>query len=338
MAGERLLEVQGLSVSFPTEKGMVTAVDGVSFGVDEGETLGIVGESGCGKSVTAEAILRLFDERATRYGGKVLFQGKDLMGLSTGQMEAIRGNEISMVFQDPMSSLNPVHTIGSQIAESVRLHTGCSRKEAGRRAVELLRLTGIPSPEQRVHEHPHELSGGMRQRVMIAMALACQPKLLIADEPTTALDVTIQAQILDLIHSLKSSTGMGVVLITHDLGVVAEVCTRVVVMYLGQVIEEADVHTLFERPLHPYTIGLMRSMPTIDGDRTGKLHVIEGTVPSLHDIPAGCRFAPRCSYADERCQSEMPELERAEQGGHIRCWHHEQIRMQEGESVYAAVH
>ncbi|CAH1205202.1 ABC transporter ATP-binding protein [Paenibacillus sp. JJ-223] len=321
MEKEPLLDVRDLKVSIATERGTIHAVDGVTFRVHAGETLGIVGESGCGKSVTAESILRLFDEEAVRYGGEVRYEGTNLLALSVREMERIRGNDISMIFQDPMSSLSPVHTIGKQIAESLRLHRGLRGKKAKEAAVELLRKTGIPSPERRFDEHPHEISGGMRQRVMIAMALACNPKLLIADEPTTALDVTIQAQILDLISSLKNENRMGVILITHDLGVVAETCSRVAVMYLGQVVEEADVDDLFFNPQHPYTSGLMSSIPRIDGDRSEKLHVIEGTVPSLHHVPAGCRFASRCAHASERCLKETPPLKGIGENHIVRCWY-----------------
>jgi peptide/nickel transport system ATP-binding protein len=321
---KHLLEIKQLKTSFLTEKGRVTAVDRVSFHIDAGETLGIVGESGCGKSVTAESILRLLDERSTFYEGEIIYNERNLLQLSAEEMQKIRGNEISMIFQDPMTSLNPVYTIGNQIAESIMLHQNLPRKQAFEKAVEILRLTGIPAPEQRVREYPHELSGGMRQRVMIAMALACQPKLLIADEPTTALDVTIQAQILELIQDLKKDSDMGVILITHDLGVVAEVCSRVIVMYLGQVIEEADVDSLFFNPLHPYTQGLLKAVPAIDGDRKSKLYVIEGMVPSLHQVPKGCRFAPRCPYADGKCAEEAPALQEVNESRKVRCWHFEQ--------------
>ncbi|GAB1155113.1 ABC transporter ATP-binding protein [Paenibacillus illinoisensis] len=321
MEKKPLLEVKDLKVSISTEKGTICPVDGVSFHVLAGETLGIVGESGCGKSVTAESILRLFDEDFVTYEGEVLYEGSNLLSLSKRQMEQIRGNDLSMIFQDPMSSLNPVQTIGKQIAESLKLHQGMKGKQARKAAVDLLRMTGIPSPEKRVDEHPHEISGGMRQRVMIAMALACNPKLLIADEPTTALDVTIQAQILELISSLQSETGLGVILITHDLGVVAETCSRVAVMYLGQVVEEAAVDDLFFEPLHPYTSGLMKSIPRLDGEQHSKLHVIEGTVPGLHQIPAGCRFAPRCAFADEQCQRSAPPLRRMDDKHSVRCWY-----------------
>jgi peptide/nickel transport system ATP-binding protein len=332
---EKLLEVKELKTHFQTERGPVTAVDGVSFTVHAGETVGVVGESGCGKSVTAESILRLLDEKSTYYEGDILFQGKNLLTFSISEMQDIRGNDISMIFQDPMSSLNPVYTVGNQIVESILLHQKVGKKEAYEKAVDMLRLTGIPSPEKRIHEYPHELSGGMRQRVMIAMALSCQPKLLIADEPTTALDVTTQSQILDLINELKEEFNMGTVMITHDLGVVAEVCSKVVVMYLGQVIEEADVQSLFESPLHPYTQGLIKSIPQLSGDRSAKLHVIEGKVPTLHQIPKGCRFAPRCEFASPLCEEQMPDLVENESGRKIRCWHYKEI-MKPGEDRYVS--
>lgn len=327
-----LLEVKELRTRFSSEKGTITAVDGVTFRVDYGETLGVVGESGCGKSVTAESIMRLLNEKSTRYDGEINFKGRNLLSLPEKKMLDIRGNEISMIFQDAMTSLNPVFTIGDQIAESIIVHQNLGKKEAMEKAVEMLRLTGIPSPEKRVHEYPHEISGGMRQRVMIAMALSCKPSLLIADEPTTALDVTIQAQILEVINDLKEELNMGVMMITHDLGVVAEVCTRVAVMYLGQVIEESDVDTLFDSPRHPYTRGLLKSIPTITGDRSQKLHTIQGVVPALDNVPKGCRFAPRCPYATDQCISESPLLETLENGQKVRCWHHEEIMKQEGVS------
>lgn len=326
MSHELLLEINELKTHFYTERGRVTAVDGVSFHVEEGEILGIVGESGCGKSVTSQSILRLFDEkRLAEYGGEVNFKGKNLLELSNNEMDRIRGNDISMIFQDPLSSLNPVFTIGDQIAESIILHQKVSKKEAKEKALEMLKLTGIPAPEKRLNEYPHELSGGMRQRVMIAIALSCQPKLLIADEPTTALDVTIQAQILDLIERLNQELNMGVIFITHDLGVVAEICTRVAVMYLGQIVEEASVEDIFSRPMHPYTKGLMKSVPQIDGDRSEKLHVIKGTVPALDNIPKGCRFRERCPFADELCVEKEPELREFDNGQKARCWHAEKI-------------
>lgn len=335
--GTKLLEVNNLKTHFHTEKGQVTAVDSIHFTVHEGETVGVVGESGCGKSVTAESILRLLDEKSTHYEGEILYQGKNLLGFSTAEMQKVRGNEISMIFQDPMSSLNPVYTVGNQIVEAIMLHQDVSKKAAYEKAIEMLRLTGIPAPEKRVHEYPHELSGGMRQRVMIAMALSCKPKLLIADEPTTALDVTTQSQILDLINDLKEEFNMGTVLITHDLGVVAEVCTKVIVMYLGQVIEESDVQTLFRTPYHPYTQGLLKSIPQLTGDRNKKLHVIEGKVPTLHQIPKGCRFAPRCAFADKQCLEHMPELESTEDNHRIRCWHYKEIQNTRKEEQYAWV-
>ncbi|SIT72617.1 ABC transporter ATP-binding protein [Edaphobacillus lindanitolerans] len=324
-----LLEVKELKTRFSTEKGTITAVDGVTFNVDYGETLGVVGESGCGKSVTAESIMRLLNEKSTKYGGEILYKGRDLLSLPESKMLDIRGNEISMIFQDAMTSLNPVFTIGDQIAESIVVHQKLSKKEAMKKAVEMLRVTGIPSPEKRIHEYPHEISGGMRQRVMIAMALSCQPSLLIADEPTTALDVTIQAQILEVINELKEELNMGVIMITHDLGVVAEVCTRVAVMYLGQVIEEADVDTLFDSPRHPYTRGLLQSIPKINGDREQKLHTIKGVVPALDNVPKGCRFAPRCSFATEKCLEEAPVLDELPNGQKVRCWHHARIKERE---------
>ncbi|WP_251552122.1 ABC transporter ATP-binding protein [Neobacillus muris] len=328
--GQPLLEINNLQTHFNTERGRVTAVDGISFSVEKGEILGVVGESGCGKSVTAQSILRLFDEKYTAsYDGEIKLQGEDLLKLSKANMEKIRGNEVSMIFQDPLSSLNPVFTIGFQLTETIRIHQKHTKQEAYQMAIELLRMTGIPSPEKRIDEYPHQLSGGMRQRVMIAMALACKPKLLIADEPTTALDVTIQAQILDLILELNEELGMAVVFITHDLGVVAEICTRVVVMYLGQVVEEANVEDLFTNPLHPYTKGLMKSIPQIEGNRSEKLNVIGGTVPALTDIPKGCRFATRCEYANDLCKEKAPDLQLHEGHHKVRCWHYADIARKE---------
>lgn len=338
MTGNKLLDVKHLRTHFKTETGRVTAVDDVSFHVDNGEILGVVGESGCGKSVTSQSILRLLDEKnLVEYEGEIIFKGDtDLLKLSQAEMRNARGNEISMIFQDPLSSLNPVLTIGFQIAESIMLHQKVSKEEAYKKAVEMLKLTGIPSPEKRAHEYPHQLSGGMRQRVMIAMSLACNPSLLIADEPTTALDVTIQSQILDLIKDLNEQLNMGVVFITHDLGVVAELCDRVVVMYLGQVVEEADIYSLFENPLHPYTKGLIQSIPQMDGDRHHELHVIKGIVPSLDNVPPGCRFAERCEFADELCRTKLPGLESASDTQKVRCWHFEKIAKQEEAGKYAS--
>jgi len=326
MSEQYLLEIKNLKTTFMTENGPVTAVDGVSFALKPGETLGVVGESGCGKSVTSESIMRLLNEDTTTYEGEINFKGKNLLDLTSQEMRNIRGNQISMIFQDAMTSLNPVYTIGDQISEAIITHRNLSKKEAYEQAVEMLRLTGIPSPEKRFHEYPFELSGGMRQRAMIAMALSCRPDLLIADEPTTALDVTIQAQILDVINDLKEELNMGIIMITHDLGVVAQVCTHVVVMYLGQVIEEADVETLFSNQLHPYTKGLMKCIPQIDGDRSKKLYTIEGIVPSLDKIPKGCRFAQRCPFADEKCLHEAPPLEEVNPRQKVRCWHYDKIQ------------
>ncbi|GIO15671.1 peptide ABC transporter ATP-binding protein [Cohnella xylanilytica] len=323
MSAEPILQINELKTHFHTERGRVTPVDGVSLEVGRGEIVGIVGESGCGKSATAQSVLRLFDEkRLASYEGEIRFGGRDLLGLTPKQMRGVRGNEISMIFQDPLSSLNPVYTIGDQIVETLRLHRPIGRKEAAAKAIELLRLTGIPAPERRAREYPHQLSGGMRQRVMIAIALACEPRLLIADEPTTALDVTIQAQILELIQDLNRRLGMSVMLITHDLGVVAETCSRVVVMYLGQVVESGDVRDVFKAPLHPYTIGLMKAVPRLDGDRKQELPDVPGSVPPLHQIPQGCRFAPRCAFADDKCRSAMPELAALPGSDtRVRCWH-----------------
>lgn len=319
---EKILEVKGLTTTFKTERGLMKAVDGMSFHVDKGEILGVVGESGCGKSVTSQSILRLYDEKYTaKYEGEVILDGEDIMKLPLKDMQKKRGSEISMVFQDALSSLNPVFTVGNQIMEPLMIHQKMKKEEARNRAVEMLRLVGIPAPESRVDQYPHELSGGMRQRVMIAIALACQPKLLIADEPTTALDVTIQAQIMDLILDLNRKLNMGVILITHDLAVVAETCNRVIVMYLGQTVEEADVNDLFDNPMHPYTKGLIHSIPQIDGNRNERLYMIKGMVPLLSQIPKGCRFAPRCQYATEKCREEMPELYSVSDTQKVRCWY-----------------
>ena len=327
---ECLLSVDNLATSFKTERGIMKAVDGVTFHVNKGEILGIVGESGCGKSVTSQSILRLYDEKYTaQYQGNITLEDMDILGLSQKKMQKVRGSDISMVFQDALSSLNPVFTIGNQIMESLMIHQKMKRKEARKEAVHLLELVGISAPEKRLKQYPHELSGGMRQRVMIAIALACHPKLLIADEPTTALDVTIQAQIMDLMVDLNRKLGMGVILITHDLAVVAEVCQRVVVMYLGQIVEEADVNSLFDNPQHPYTNGLLKSIPQLDGNRQERLYMIKGSVPLLSQIPQGCRFAQRCPYATERCTSEMPSLYKISETQSVRCF-----RAEEGAREY----
>lgn len=304
---EILLEVSGLKTYFKDRKGLVPAVDGVDFTLRKGETLGIVGESGCGKSVTSMSILHLLPPEGRIVDGTIRFKGRDITHLPPDEMTKLRGKEIAMIFQEPMTSLNPVYTVGWQISEMIRQHEKVSKKEAREKAIEMLRLVNIPAPEKRVDEYPHELSGGMRQRVMIAMALACDPELLIADEPTTALDVTIQAQILDLMRHLKQTLNTSIMMITHDLGVVAEMSDYVLVMYAGMVMEYSDVNTLFAEPLHPYTQGLMKALPRM-GEIQDKLYVIEGTVPSLYELPAGCRFWPRCPYATERCKGEVPEL------------------------------
>lgn len=323
---ETLLNIKHLKVHFDTEDKKVTAVDDVSFTVNKGEIVGLVGESGCGKSVTSEAILRLLDEKHTTYEGEIQFNGRNLLALSQKEMRSVRGNDIAMIFQDPMSSLNPVYTVGNQITEALELHQKLPKAEARAKAIELLSLTGIPAPEKRIDEFPHQLSGGMRQRVMIAMALSCNPSLLIADEPTTALDVTTQSQILDLIKELKEKFNMGTIMITHDLGVVAELCSKVVVMYLGQVIEEADVLSIFDKPLHPYTQGLLKSIPQVENDDfEEKLYVIKGKVPSLDNVPSGCRFAPRCEFATEKCRSTAPLLE-THGNRKVRCWNFKDIQ------------
>jgi peptide/nickel transport system ATP-binding protein len=321
---EKVLVVKGLRTVFFTNSGLFKAVDDVSFSVRRGETLAIVGESGCGKSVTALSVMRLVPDPPGRIvGGSIILEGTDLLSLDESEMRAIRGNRISMIFQEPMTSLNPVMRIGDQITEAVRLHRQMSRKEATAKAVEMLRLVKIPEPERRAQEYPHQLSGGMRQRSMIAMALACRPALLIADEPTTALDVTIQAQILALILELQQELGMGLVLITHDLGVVAQTAQHVIVMYAGRKVEEADVETLFASPRHPYTRGLMASIPSLPSLSTNAdapLVEISGMVPSLTNLPKGCAFAPRCGLAIARCREEYPPLQAWGENHLAACW------------------
>jgi oligopeptide/dipeptide ABC transporter ATP-binding protein len=322
---EPLLRLENLRTWFHTDDAVVRAVDGVSYDVDAGETLAVVGESGSGKSVTALSILRLIPQPPGRIeGGRVLFKGRDLLTVSEAEMRRIRGAEISMIFQEPMTSLNPVFTCGEQIIEAVMLHDRVDRRTARRRAIEMLELVGIPSPEQRVDEYPHQLSGGMRQRVMIAMALACRPSVLIADEPTTALDVTIQAQILDLLRRLQRELGMAIILITHDLGVVAEMAHRVAVMYAGQVVEYADVRSLFKRPLHPYTAGLLASLPRLGVERDS-LPVIPGSVPNPAHFPRGCRFHPRCPVMVAPLCLDHPDLMQIEPGRYSRCWRAREI-------------
>ena len=316
-----LLEVRDLRTHFFTRDGVAKAVDGVSFSVEAGEMLALVGESGCGKSVTAFSILRLIADPPGRIvGGEIVFEGRDLLKLSDTEMRTVRGDHIGMIFQDPMTSLNPVFTIGEQIAEAVSMHRPVSRKAALARAVELLELVKIPDPHRRVQEYPHRLSGGMRQRAVIAMALACEPALLIADEPTTALDVTIQAQVLELISELKDRLGMGVIMITHDLGIVAQHARRVAVMYAGRIVEQADVGALFERPLHPYTQGLIASIPRPHEQGGERLTEIPGMVPSLAEMPTGCSFAPRCPRAIERCCESAPALDALGNGREVACF------------------
>jgi peptide/nickel transport system ATP-binding protein/oligopeptide transport system ATP-binding protein len=317
-----LLEVKDLRTHFPTRAGLVRAVDGVSFNLDRGELLGLVGESGCGKSMTALSVLRLIAPPGRIVSGEVLFDGKDLLRLSDAEMRQMRGDDIAMIFQDPMTSLNPVYTVGEQIAEALRLHRKLSRKDARQATIEAMREVAIPDPARRIDDYPHQLSGGMRQRVMIAMALACNPKLLIADEPTTALDVTIQAQILELLNELRKQRDLAVLLITHDLGVVAEVADRVAVMYTGRIVEESPVEELFARPKHPYTEGLLRSVPKLTGEdviKKERLETIEGVVPSPTDLPHGCHFAPRCPHRMPRCTAEDIPLYQLEGGVEVRC-------------------
>ena len=317
-----LLEVKNLHTYFHTREGLACAVEGVSFHLDRGELLGLVGESGCGKSMTALSVMRLISPPGKIVAGEILFEGKNLLELSNAQMRDVRGNDIAMIFQDPMTSLNPVFTVGEQIAEALRLHRGLSRKEARAGAIEAMREVSMPDPALRSDDYPHQLSGGMRQRVMIAMALACDPKVLIADEPTTALDVTIQAQILDLLNTLRGTRDLAVLLITHDLGVVAEVAERVAVMYTGKIVEESPVDELFAHPKHPYTEGLLRSVPKLtaqDVAKADRLETIEGTVPKPTALPPGCHFEPRCSYRMPRCKEGDVPLYDVLPGVQVRC-------------------
>jgi len=333
---ETVLEIANLKTHFFTAGGVVRAVDGVSYAVRSGETLGVVGESGCGKSVTALSVLRLVADPPGRIvEGAIRLAGTNLLDLTESEMEAIRGNDISMIFQEPMTSLNPLMTVGRQIGEAIALHQGLSRREALDRAAEMLRRVHIPEPERRAHAYPHQLSGGMRQRVMIAMALSCAPKVLIADEPTTALDVTIQAQILDLMRELQERLHTAIILITHDLGVVAENADRVVVMYAGRKVEEASAKALFESPGHPYTLGLLGSIPNLEAAahttaRRARLTEIKGMVPSLADLPTGCAFAPRCGFATDECRANYPPLVQQRPGHWVSCWHAD--RLLEGSS------
>lgn len=324
---EKILEVKDLVVEFKTDRGTITAVNGVNFEVFKGKTLGIVGESGSGKSVTALSIMRLIPNPPGRVaGGEILYRGQNVLDIPLDEMRTIRGNKVAMIFQEPMTSLNPVFTVGNQIEEVLELHQkNLSKQQRAEKAIEMLRLVGIPSPEKRVLEYPHQLSGGMRQRVMIAMSLACEPDVLIADEPTTALDVTIQAQILELMKKLQTEMGMGIIMITHDLGVVAETCDDVAVMYCGQIVEQADVKTLFGSPKHPYTKGLIESIPSFDstlGGAKDRLPTIEGMVPSLFELPEGCNFQNRCKYASEKCKGPHGEPKLEAHGDRmVRCFH-----------------
>lgn len=319
---EKLIEINNLKTCFFSRNGEVPAVDGVSFYINKGETLGLVGESGSGKSITSLSIMRLIPSPPGKIvSGEILFEGIDLLKKTENEMRSIRGNKISMIFQEPMTALNPVLTVGYQICEAICLHQKVSKKEAFEKAVELLKLVGISLPEKRINEYPHQLSGGMRQRVMIAMALSCHPQLLIADEPTTALDVTIQAQILDIMKDLKEKLGMSILMITHDLGVIAEVADRVIVMYAGKIVESAPVNQIFGSPQHPYTQGLLHSIPRVDGNR-GRLHVIKGAVPRPSDLPTGCRFHPRCEFAQDICTKFEPKTEKIGEDRYVSCWMH----------------
>lgn len=318
---EKLLEVKNLKTYFYTEDGVIPAVDGVDFYIKPGETLGVVGESGCGKSVTSTSVLRLIPTPPGKIleGSEIRFDGKDILALPESEMRKIRGNDISMIFQEPMTSLNPVFRIGDQISEVLILHQGMTKAQSREKSIEMLRLVGIPRPEKVVDDYPHSLSGGMRQRAMIAMAMACNPKLLIADEPTTALDVTIQAQILELMNKLKNETNASIMLITHNLGVVAETCQRIIVMYAGKVVEEGDVYSIFEDPKHPYTIGLLNSIPSVE-NRQEKLESIPGVVPNPLNMPKGCRFEPRCGRAMKICKEKEPELSVLGEERTVRCF------------------
>lgn len=316
---EPLLQVKNLATHFFTEEGVVKSVQDVTFEINAGEVLGVVGESGCGKSVTSMSILRLVQQPQGKIvSGEIIFKGKNILNLSEDEMRKIRGNKMSLISQDPMTSLNPVLTIGEQIMEAIILHQGLNKKDAKAKAIEMLRLVGIPSPEQRVDQYPHEFSGGMRQRAIIAMALSCEPELLIADEPTTALDVTIQAQILDLMREIKIKRNAAIMLITHDLGVVAEMCDKVAVMYAGKVVEYTDVHSIFKNPQHPYTIGLLNSIPKLE-DEKERLEPIDGQPPNLVNLPKGCSFAPRCKEAQSICTSKEPELYTLKAEHQVRC-------------------
>lgn len=325
-----VLEINELRTQFTTDGGLVTAVDGASLRVEPGEAVGLVGESGCGKSALAQSVLRLHEPRTVTYGGRIDYRGTDILSLSDRELRSIRGSEIGMIFQDPISSLNPVKTIGWQICEVLRLHQRLNRKDSEARAIHMLTSVGIDDAERVFGSYPHQLSGGMRQRAMIAMALSCEPKLLIADEPTTALDVTVQAQILQLMVKLQESLGVGILFITHDLGVVAQFCSRLIVMYLGQVVEAGPTMEVLADPRHPYTRGLLESRPELAKSADEPLPTISGTVPSLNDVPHGCRYWTRCMYAEAKCRTDMPVLESVAPLREVRCWRQEEIRQMNG--------
>lgn len=328
MCDETLI-VKDLSVSFSTENGKLTAVNNATFNINRGETVCIVGESGSGKSVTSLSIMGLLPKQITNVeNGEIILNGENLLNKSNKEMRRFRGQEMAMIFQEPMTSLNPLYKIGDQVSEGLRYHKKISKKEALKLAIKELEKVGIPSPEQRIHEYPHQLSGGMRQRVMIAMALSCNPKLLIADEPTTALDVTIQAQVLEVMKSLKKETNMSILFITHDLGVVADIADRVIVMYSGTVVEEADVWQIFEKPTHPYTLGLLEAMPAVNGT-DNRMKTIEGTIPNALNLPKGCLFHPRCPFATDLCRNSEPPLESIDDNRKVACWHYKELKKKE---------
>jgi oligopeptide transport system ATP-binding protein len=334
-----ILEVRNLKTQFQTQDGVVKAVDDVSFYVMPGETLGVVGESGCGKSMTGLSIMRLIPSPPGKIvAGEILFQGDDILRMSDDQVRSIRGNDIAMIFQDPMTSLNPVLTINRQISEALQLHMGMNKGQARQRTIELLHMVGIPNAEERVDQYPHQFSGGMRQRVMIAMALSCNPKLLIADEPTTALDVTIQAQILDLMRTLQTERDTGVILVTHSMGVVAGMADRIQVMYAGHIVETASTEEIFANPRHPYTVGLLKSIPRLDATRKEKLEPIRGLPPDLIDLPDMCPFVPRCNYAREKCEQKNPPLLEVNKGHWAACWFWEEVSKQDDQDMVAIAH
>lgn len=313
-----ILEIKNLTTELYSDRGTIKAVDNVSFKLEKGEILGLVGESGCGKSMTSMSIMRLLDEKNSKVSGQVLFEGKNLLSLSEKEMNEIRGNKIAMIFQDVMTSLNPLMTIGQQIMEPMMVHKNMPKKEARQEAIRLLDAVGIPMPEKRVDEYPNSLSGGMRQRVMIAIALSCTPQILIADEPTTALDVTIQAQILELMKKIREEFGTSIIMISHDLGVISEMCDRAAVMYCGNIVEQASIDTIFEKPMHPYTRGLLKSIPTLD-EKVDELYSIPGIVPALYDLPEGCKFADRCERATDECKKAQPQWVEVEKDHFVRC-------------------